>query len=288
MKNRWLLGTAILWLASAGFNSRSAAAQPPATGGIEFVARVTPAGGRAEPVREISFYLLRRSLADIRVEAERSEPPAEMDHFIDGLEVSPALKAWMKKHQRVDLVGTDFTKLLTGDDITDVPEFLDAYKAQNDAAHGGAFPEPAFKEKELKTKPEKYKREHDQYIEALHRYVAANPDTLNGLDAEFIDKNPGPRWAQAQADQRRRTEHRTLELAQTSYLAAKTDSDLNGQGALSGLAPGTYWITTLDTPALGGEVRLQWDLAVTVRAGETTRVELSNVNALDPTNRPAH
>jgi hypothetical protein len=288
MKNRWLLASAIAWFGLTGFNLRSGAAQPPAAGTVEFVARVTPSGGRAEPVREISFYLLRRSLADIRLEAERSEPTPEMDHFIDGLEVSAALKAWMKKHHRVELVGTDFTKLLTGDDITNVPEFLDAYKAQNGGAHGGGFPEPTFKEKDLKTKPEKYKREHDQYIDALHHYVAANPDTLNGLDAEFIDKNPGRRWAQVQAEQQHRAERRTLELAQTSYLAAKTDSDLNGRGALGGLAPGTYWITTLDTPALGGDVRLQWDLAVTVRPGETTRVELSNVNALDPPNQPAH
>lgn len=288
MKNRWLLACAIVWFGLTGFNLRSATAQPPAAGAIEFVARVTPTGGRAEPARDLSFYLLRKSLADIRLEAERNEPPQEMDHFIDGLEVSPALKTWMKKHHRVDLVGTDFTKLLTGDDITDVPEFLDAYKAQNGGAHGGGFPEPTFKEKDLKTKPEKYKREHDQYIDALHHYVAANPDTLNGLDAEFIDKNPSRRWAQVQAEQQHRAERRTLELAQTSYLAAKTDSDLNGRGALGSLAPGTYWITTLDTPALAGDVRLQWDLAVTVRAGETTRVELSNVNALDPPNQPAH
>lgn len=286
MKNRWFLTTAIMCFGLTGFNLRSASAQSPAAGAIEFVARVTPTGGRAEPVREISFYLLRRSLADIRLEAEQSEPRPDMDHFIDSLEVSPALKTWMKKHQTVDLVGKDFTKLLTGNDITDVPEFLDAYKAQNGGAHGGPFPEPTYKEKDLKTKPEKYQREHDQYIEALHRYIAANPDTLDGLDAEFIDKNPGRRWAQAQAEQQQRAERRTLELAQTAYLAARTDSDLNGRGALSGLPPGTYWITTLDTPALGGDVRLQWDLAVTVRAGETTRVELSNVNALDPPNQP--
>jgi len=31
-------------------------------------------------------------------------------------------------------------------------------------------------------------------------------------------------------------------------------------------------ITTLDVPALAGDARLQWDLPVTIRAGETTRI----------------
>jgi hypothetical protein len=34
--------------------------------------------------------------------------------------------------------------------------------------------------------------------------------------------------------------------------------------------------------ARAGDVRLHWDIPVTVRRGETTRVELSNLNATRP------
>ena len=65
-----------------------------------------------------------------------------------------------------------------------------------------------------------------------------------------------------------------------SYLAAKTDSDLDGHGAFTGLPPGTYWLGTLETEAVAGDARLRWDASVIVRAGQTTRLELSNLNAL--------
>ena len=72
-----------------------------------------PQDGQLEPVRQLPFYLLRKSLAEIRAEAERAEPSTDMDGFIDGLKVSPELKVWMKAHHRIDLAGTDFTKQLT-------------------------------------------------------------------------------------------------------------------------------------------------------------------------------
>jgi hypothetical protein len=75
-------------------------------------------------------------------------------------------------------------------------------------------------------------------------------------------------------------------LAQGRYLVMKTDADLNGRGAFTGLAPGDYWITTLETEAAAGDARLRWDAQVTVRGGETARIELSNLNALEP-RRPA-
>jgi hypothetical protein len=78
-----------------------------------------------------------------------------------------------------------------------------------------------------------------------------------------------------------------LTLAQTTYLAARAESDLEGRGAVRGLAAGTYWLATLDTPAMAGDVRLHWDVPVQVAPGETARIELSNVNAIEPAGRPS-
>jgi hypothetical protein len=287
MIHRWFGLGAIMLTGVALFAVPAGAAQASANGSVEFSASVRPTGGRPEPVREMTFYLLRKSLVGIRKEAEQAEHSVDMDHFIDGLEVSPLLKEWMKKHHTVEFVGPAFTKLLTADDIVSVPEFFEAYTTQNGSSLGGGPPVPAYKEKDKEKDPEKYKRLHDQYIKLLRQYIAANPDTIQALDVELREKNPGRAWAQMQSDQRQRVARRALELAQTRYLAAMTDSDLNGRGKFTGVAPGSYWITTLDTPALSGDARLQWDLTISVRAGETARVELSNLNALEAANRTA-
>src|ERR1700676_3920421 len=106
----FLLAGAIFF---AGLNGM---AQAPAAA-IEFIASAKPSAARAEPVREMSFYLLRESLVDIRKEAEQAEPLADMDKFVDDLtlDLSPELKDWMKKHHTVQLSGLDFTKLLKAD-----------------------------------------------------------------------------------------------------------------------------------------------------------------------------
>src|SRR5215469_15746451 len=99
-------------------------AQSAPNGRVDFVALVSPTGGQPEPVRQMTFYLLRKSVEDIRSEAAKLIPGADLDPFIDGLDVSPELKAWMHKHNSVRLSGEEFTKSLTPDDIVAVPEFL--------------------------------------------------------------------------------------------------------------------------------------------------------------------
>ena len=93
-------------------------------GSVQFTARITPAGGVDEPVRSFPFYLLRKSYADIQKEAAATIPNSDMNSFIDTLDVSPELKAWMKKNQCVNLSGEDFIKKLKIDDILKVPEFF--------------------------------------------------------------------------------------------------------------------------------------------------------------------
>ena len=253
-----------------------------ATGAVEFSAVVAPTGGRPEPVRQLTFYLLSKSLDQIRAEAAQLEPAPDLDKFVDGLTVSPELKAWMKKHHTVLLSGTEFTKSLTPEEILDVPEFLAAYMSRNAGFKGVGFPNPKFKEKDREANPEKYNQQKEEYEAALRRFIKAVPESVEGIDIDLSDINPSPKWEYLLADQHRRLDNRTFELAQQRYLAAKTDSDLDGRGSFAGIAPGNYWIGMIGVQAISGDVRQGWDLPITVRPGETTRVELTNLNATRP------
>lgn len=268
-------------LAAAGFllclpGSHAQSAQ---TGSVAFEARVAPAGGRPEPVRQITFYLLRKSYAEIQKEAEAAESEVSLDRFIDELEVSKELKAWMKKQRSVVLSGADFLRRLKMEDIFEVPEFYDAYLKFNSGGASVDFPTPKYRDSDKDKNPAKYAKQKDEYQAALRKYLAANPASIDGMETFLDPVNPTERWAKQQNDLRRRMQRRTNELAQLRYFAAKTDSDLEGRGVFSGIPVGDYWISTLETEAVAGDVRLRWDAPVSVRAGETSRIELSNVNA---------
>ncbi len=257
------------------------------TGRVEFTARVAPTGARPEPVRQLTFYLLTKSLEKIRVDALHNDPVPDIDKFIDALKVSPELKAWMKKHHSVRLVGEDFIKSLTADDIMDVPEFFTAYMSRNVGFKGAGFPEPKFKTSDREKHPDKFKQEKEEYMAGIRKFIATSPETIEGIDAALSQINPSMKWDYLVNDQRTRVENRTYEIAQERYLAGQTDSDLNGHGAFENLAPGNYWISLMDIQAISGDVRLRWDVPVTVRPGETSRVALTNFNAEKPS-RTAH
>src|ERR1700752_2523448 len=102
------------FLLGAVFCATRVAAQ---SGSLQFEARITPSGGIDEPVGSFPFYLLSKSYADIQKEAAMMSPGANMDTFIDGLEVSKEMKAWMKSNHWVNLSGQDFVKKLKPDDV---------------------------------------------------------------------------------------------------------------------------------------------------------------------------
>lgn len=235
----------------------------------------------------MAFYLLSRSLSDIRKEIEGTDELVDLDHFIAQLGLSTELKEWMKKHSRIDLAGNGFIKELTADDVIDIPEFLAAYKSQNGSALHTVLPEPKYKSGDEQKNPEKYKLQREQYHEALVHYVQANMDSLQGLDAALRDFNPNLRWIHLQSEHQRHVERRTMQLARTRYLVATAVTDLSGRAAFEGLTPGQYWISNLDIPALAGDVRLHWDLGITVAPAKTARVQLSNVNALEASEQDA-
>ena len=242
--------------------------------------RWRPQEGGPEPVRQLTFYLLRKSLDDVCAEAAQLEPAPDLDKFVDGLKGSPELKKWMKKNHTVQLVGADFTKSLTPEDIMDVPEFFDAYMTRNVGYKGAGFPDPKFKEKDRDANPEKYKQQKEEYLAAIRKFIAAMPESVHGIDVDLTDINPVRQNGSILLDdQGQRLENRTFDLAQQRYLAAKTDTDLEGRGSFTGLAPGTYWIGMIGISAISGDVRLRWDLPVVVRPGETAHAELTNLNA---------
>ncbi|MFZ0821503.1 MAG: hypothetical protein WAM91_15660 [Candidatus Acidiferrales bacterium] len=261
---------------------RSARAQSQQIGSIEFVARVSPTDGHAEPVRGFTFYLLRKSFQDIRHEAEALEPAPNMDEFIKGLTVSDELKTWMKKNKRVDLAGPEFPKAVSPEDVLRIPEFKAGYMLQNQGDRSVGMPNPRYREIDKEKNPQKYQKEVDDYFTALKKFIAANPDTLNTLEIALDKLNPGPRWSKLVADRTARVHRHSLELAEFQYKAGQCDTDLDGHGRFDGLPAGDYWISTIEAQAMSGDARVRWDLRVQVVPGRASTLQLSNLNGIEP------
>lgn len=259
---------------------RAAAPQATAAGTVEFAATATPSGGRAEPVMRLSVSLLRKSFADIHKEAEQSEAKPDLDKFIDALKVSKELKAWMTRTRSVELSGSEFSKKLTTKDLFDVPEFSEAYLARNAGDATVGFPVLKAKEKDRTENPARYEKAKKEYHENLRKFIENNPQSRDGMEVELDSINPGPRWAAQESERKSRIRDRALELAESAYLLAKTETNLDGRGAFANVAPGDYWLSTIEGEATVGDARLRWDVAVPVRAGRVTRVTLTNVNAV--------
>jgi len=277
--NRALLPIAAVCAAAAFFAGAAAGKlESAANGRLEFAAYVTPASGRSEPARSLTIFLLTKSFHDIGREAEEKTPRPDLDAYVDGLTGSKELKAWMKKQHSVTIVGAEFHNHLDVDDLFRVPEFLDAYVKGNLMALTDGFPTDKSNAQELKRNPQKYEALHKAYQDKLRQFVAARPQTKEEMDTILEDKDASKPWVLQEAHWRERCHARALEMAQTDYLAAKTVTDLDGRGAFQA-APGAYWLSSLEGEALGGELHLRWDVAVEVRAGAVTRVELSNLNA---------
>jgi hypothetical protein len=256
------------------------------TGVIEFTVQATPASGRSEPVRGFPFYLLRKSYADIAKEAEASQPKADMDAFIDRLELSPEMKAWMKRTKSVSLSGPTFTHRVKIDDMMNVPEFYRAYIELNAGDLAIGFPTAKYREKDRLSHPQKYAKQKAEYRDAVRHFLASNPQSADALDLRLTDIDPSHRWEQIEAQRVAEIRRKKHEFAETRYLAGRADTDLEGNGSFRGLSPGQYWLSSLDLDASIGDVHLRWDTPVIVRAGETARIELSNINAVEPQRSP--
>jgi hypothetical protein len=279
MKNRvW----GIVWLSIflLGLAMASASRTAAQDASIEFVARAIPSGGIEEPVRGFPFLLLSKSFVEIGKEAEAAYPKPDMDAFIAKLDVSPELKAWMKKNELVDISGENFTHRVHVDDIMNIPEFKTAYMDRNAGDQSADFPKPKYKVSDQTKNPAKFKKLSDDYIEAIRHYIETHPQSTDGLDINLADIDPGPRWDSLLGARVAAIHRHTMDLAQGNYVVARAETNLQGQGFLRGLAPGTYWLSTLDVPAVVGDARPRWDIPVTLRAGETKYITLSNSNSV--------
>jgi len=275
MKSTFL--TAIFLVVALPSGVPRAAAQ---TGSIEFVARATPSAGIEEPVRGFPFYLLTKSFEDINKEAQLLYPKPDMDAFIDKLKVSKELKAWMKKNHWVRLNGEDFVNKLEVADIMAIPEFFQAYVDRNSGDKTIPFPNPKFKASDKVKDPAKYDRLVAEYRQAIKTYLTNNPKSTGGMDLNLEDIDPATAWDQLEERTIPEIHRQTIALAQSKYFVAQAATDLQGQGFLHGVAPGKYWLSSLDVAATIGDAHPRWDITVIVRPGETTYVALSNANAL--------
>src|SRR5467141_2135057 len=251
------------------------------SGALDLTARITPTAARPEPVRQFTFYVLTRSYSEVVKEVEEKDPIPARDQFIDGLKVSPELRAWLKGHDTLDLTEPDLDKLLTPDDILNVPEFLLAYQRSNSGGVTNGLPKPKYTEADKTEHPEKYEKLKQDYLFNLKKFIRSRPETVSGVELELDGVNPQRKWAALQNDRRKRVHRVAPDVAQLKFLAAKADTDLEGHASLSGIAPGDYWISTLSLDADAGDMRVRWDVPVKIERGKTMRIELSNLNSLD-------
>ncbi len=251
------------------------------SGALEITARITPTAARPEPVRQFTFYILTKSYSDIVKEVEEKDPVPSRDQFIDELKVSPELRAWLKDHDTLDLTEPDLDKLLTPEDILNVPEFLLAYQRSNSGGVTEGLPRQKYTEIDKTKYPEKYEKLRQDYLAALKKFIRLHPQTISGVELELEGVNPHRKWAVLQNDRRKRVQRMAPEVAQLKFLASKADTDLEGRAFLSGLAPGEYWISTLNLDADAGDMRVRWDVPVKIERAKTVRVELSNLNSID-------
>jgi hypothetical protein len=251
------------------------------TGGLQLTAKITPTAARPEPVRQFTFYILSRSYADVAQEVEAGDVMPSREKFIDDLKVSPELKEWLKGHEILDLTMPGLDKALKAEDVLKVPEFLLAYQRSNSGGVTNGIPKPKYKDADKEEHPEKYEKQKAEYYSALKKFIREHPETMSGMELEMESANPQRKWAKLESEHKKNLQHNAPNVAQTKYLVAKADTDLEGRAGVSGLPPGNYWVSSLNLDANAGDTRVRWDVPVAIQPGQTTRVELNNLNAMD-------
>src|SRR5712672_2001504 len=185
------------------------------TGALEFTAKVTPTAAKPEPVRDFTFYVLRKSYDDIVKDIDLRDGPPSRDKFIDELKISPEMREWLHKHDVMDITLPGFDKLVTPEDVLHVPEFLLAYQRSNSGGVTNGIPKPKFRELDKQDNPARYEKQKLEYLSTLKKFIQAHPETVAGMELELDGVNPARKWAAAQNLHRRRVQQLAPAEAQT-------------------------------------------------------------------------
>jgi len=247
-------------------------------GSLDIRAQIAPTGAKPEPVRQFTLYVLTKGYADVCKEISAQFPLADRDAFVRNLKISPELKDWLKHKEIIDLTAPETDKLISPDDVVDIPEFFAAYLRSNGGGVTHGLPVPKYKDSDQQSNPEKYEKLRQEYLTALRKFVMANPTTILGMETELGAVNPKSKWDNAQLEHNQKLSQLAPVLAQSKYLAVKGDTDLDGRLVFQGLPAGTYWVTSLGLDAVAGDRHILWDVPVSVQAGMTAHLELSNIN----------
>src|SRR5260221_3343344 len=194
-------------------------------GTLEFTAKVTPTAAKAEPAREFTIYLLTKSYDQIVKELDERDGPPSREKFIDGLKLSPELREWLHKHDVMDITLPGFDKLLTPEDVLRVPEFLLAYQRSNSGGVTNGIPKPKYRDADKTENPERYKKQQEEYLAALKKFIQARPETVAGMELELDGVNPARKWAEAQNLHRRRVPQLAALATPAKNLAGKADTE---------------------------------------------------------------
>jgi hypothetical protein len=251
------------------------------TGSLALSAHVAPTGAAPEPVRQFTFYVLTKSYDDILKEVEQQDALPTRAQFIEKWSCSPELKKWMKDHDTINLSSPDIEQMLTTDDIMKIPEFFDAYERFNSGGVAKGLPQPKYKDSDKQNNPARYQKLHEEYLAETRKYIDANPATIQGIELKLDTVDPQPSWNKLHSEHRRKVARVAPDTAQLKYLAGKVETDLDGRASINGLPAGTYWVSSLGLDASSGDRHFIWDVQARVIAGQTTRLELSNLNASD-------
>jgi hypothetical protein len=126
-----------------------------------------------------------------------------------------------------------------------------------------------------------YEKLRQDYMISMKKFMDAHPGTISGMELELGAVNPKLAWDRLQYDHKNRVAQLSPDIAQTKYLVGRADTDLDGRALIVGLAPGSYWISSLGMDAASGDRHLRWDVPTSIQASQTTRVNLTNFNAID-------
>jgi len=246
---------------------------------LELFVEATPTGGRPEKVMRHAFYLLRENLETIEAQARADVPAPDLAAYVDDLKVSPELQAWMKRQKTVVVQDDDFLSSLTVDDVMDVPEFRAAYVARNEVMVGLGFPKRKAKLTDREKNPAKWEESEKRYWEQVRSYLILHPESKQGMDEHLLDISAAVGWNARQARYEQEVRQRMLQLVHSRYLVAQAETDLEGAARFAAVPPGRYWLTNLWNEARAGDVRLRWELPVTLAPGERRSLTLNNANA---------